>query len=613
MMLVLRDLIFENTELIAIFFIFFSVIANTRNLIEISKFWKHFLLFVFTFSFLAFVLYIKWTVLHPFSGIGYFNVGGYLPLSDSSNYLTTALHFIETGSLNSWGLSVRSLITYFLASILHLFQGDFQTALLFLTILGGGAIFLLAQLILNRYGVALSLFASYILCLSYASYLGEFSCENLGFIFGCVGITFFLNALFYKKGNYFLFGLMLFSIASTIRAGAIIIIPLLIAYFSAFLAYSEKKKVDAEQSFKNKFITFFNNFNKVIFSKLLFLGLLVTFLCLSSNRILDSISSPNIDGVAYANFSHILYNMANDVPGWMLVFDHYPELETMDVEKRAQIIYDKTIETIKEKPVVFISSYFKRLLSVTKQGFSFFNKSNFFTGDVNAFVLFILMGIGLIYLFKISNVVFFFIISLLGIWLSSPFLIIPGRVYAVTMPIIAILFPVLLGEFFYNRTNTDKVFLPNRGIRYLFAFSFILIGLLYIFPFTIPSKNQDVSMYQNHCQSGETFVFRMPMNSYLRAVNQPNAYMLRPDINIKEYQKDNPTKTDEKPVFELLKEGDYLVHVFNLINFERAFLILDNYNPKSNEDLEICCVEDLGIGLYGIKVFRGKDSKIIKG
>ncbi len=237
---------------------------------------------------------------------GYSNdmvIGGLLPFRDAFDYYHGA-KFISVGQLisnNSNGATWRPLFPGFLSSMLFVFRQNFQWSLAVLVVLVGICYYLSAHLINRNLGsFAAAVYMSF-LYFYIQPLIGTAYTEPLGLAFGCLGFVLLWTAA--KKQNVpdLIFGLITFTVALSVRAGAFFILPALILWSGwAF-------RGDQRFSFK--------------YAGISAVALLITFLAI--NTVYDRlVVEPG--GVPFGNFAATLYGQVVGGAGYNWAFRVLP-------------------------------------------------------------------------------------------------------------------------------------------------------------------------------------------------------------------------------------------------------------------------------------------------
>ncbi len=248
---------------------------------------------------------------------GYSNdmvIGGLIPFRDAFDYYHGA-KFISVGQLisnNSNGATWRPLFPGFLSSMLFIFQQNFQWSLAVLVVLAGICYYLSAYLINRNLGsFAAAVYMSF-LYFYIQPLIGTAYTEPLGLAFGCLGFVLLWAAA--KKQNVLdlIFGLIIFTLALSVRAGAFFILPALILW-SGWAFRSEKR-------FSLKY------------AGISAVALLITFI--SINTVYDRlVVQPG--GVPFGNFAATLYGQVVGGAGYNWAFRVLPSRNAIFIYRAA--------------------------------------------------------------------------------------------------------------------------------------------------------------------------------------------------------------------------------------------------------------------------------------
>jgi len=181
-----------------------------------------------TFILLALQLSFLWTSGYSTDKM----IGGLIPFRDAFDYYHGA-KFISVGQLisnNSNGATWRPLFPGFLASMLSIFQQNLQISLAVVVGMVGICYYLSAFLVNKNIG---SLAAAVYMSLLYfyiQPLIGTAYTEPLGLAFGSLGFALLWTAAIKQSFWDLILGLMVFTIALSVRAGAFFILPALILW-----------------------------------------------------------------------------------------------------------------------------------------------------------------------------------------------------------------------------------------------------------------------------------------------------------------------------------------------------------------------------------------------
>jgi hypothetical protein len=447
---------------------------------------------VVIFGLFAISLIYKWQFAH-YDG---FIIGGLLPWSDASNYFWDA-HLLNLG-LNFSPLStMRPLSTAFLSVMLRLTTGNLMITLACLTLLNALAVFFTLQIVKRLYGSAA---ASAFILLTYAFYerfSGQTTTEQLGFALGNLALFFLLAGGFTKSLWRALLGLGLLTLALNARAGAFLILPALVLWIALY--FVPKKG----------------------FLRVAGLAVAVVVLGFALNLLLvKNIGSKN--GVAFSNFSYIVYSLASGNQEWTAVYKDYPNVTEAEVMPLA-------IQKIRQNPGLLIKGivaaygdYFK----LSYGAFSFIYPDSppdspriWVYIPLWGFTLVGLASAALHWRERLAGLVLF---SFLGIFASAsmaaPLISNSMRAYAATIPFTALWVAVGISVIFVRakkllmQKESDSI--ENIGLPYhklVLSLSALLIVLAVPAPFLLKAfpvkvSGPSISLLQPACGSAQELI-----------------------------------------------------------------------------------------------------------
>lgn len=155
-------------------------------------------------------------------------LGGIIPYSDANNFLREASRLIEGHNLSEWG-SRRPLSDSYLAGLLYFARDHVTLALAFAGAFSAAAISLAAIEVRKSMGLLAATLWSWLLLVYCRRYLGEMMSEHAGVAFGALGVALLVRAFAANAIRCLWPGLFILSLALNARAGALIILPVLIA------------------------------------------------------------------------------------------------------------------------------------------------------------------------------------------------------------------------------------------------------------------------------------------------------------------------------------------------------------------------------------------------
>ncbi|MFZ1043178.1 MAG: hypothetical protein WCA79_11165 [Anaerolineales bacterium] len=450
---------------------------------------------------------------------GYSNdmvIGGLIPFRDAFDYYHGA-KFISVGQLisnNSNGATWRPLFPGFLSSMLFIFQQNFQWSLAVLVVLAGICYYLSAYLINRNLGsFAAAVYMSF-LYFYIQPLIGTAYTEPLGLAFGCLGFVLLWAAA--KKQNVLdlIFGLIIFTLALSVRAGAFFILPALILW-SGWAFRSEKR-------FSLKY------------AGISAVALLITFI--SINTVYDRlVVQPG--GVPFGNFAATLYGQVVGGAGYNWAFRVLPS-------RNAIFIYRAAGRYFLAHPLSFFIGAYKayRDFFLPQMGIlSFLTGSEFPWLGISIWIiasLLLLWG-----LFKsIRNFALpessLLIAAFAGILVSIPFLPpIDGgiRIYASSMPFIFVFAALGIGQ---NLSITESA-QGQDGFAVTVKTMSIILGILTVLlPVIVLHINKQPAVNAVSCPDAQVpYAVTVNPGSYIDLVpNAATACGRVPEICLRDFQ-----------------------------------------------------------------------------
>lgn len=423
--------------------------------IRIQGFGGKWLTFTFTLVLFSLSLIYKWQTADNFS-----TVGGFFPVRDAYDYYQGAQTLIY-GMDISGSSTFRPIYTAFLATIMWLTNGNLQLVLVTLTWLNALAIFIATlevhKTLRNGFFAAIYLVFGYIF---FRRFSGTLLTENLGFLLGNLALFFLLRSATTQRLNYSMFGLFLLTVGLNARAGAYIILPLIVLW--------------AALSFRNDHG----------FWRMVFIGVAVTFLGMAGNWLLaKAINSPT--SAMFSNYSYTLYGLAAGNKGWEQVLVDHPGVVSNEIFVLA---FDK----IKNEPMLFvqgISGAYTDYFSASRGAFSFLLLKRD-RNDILNVLLWSLSLLGLITAIvkreqkPVSLSLAFFAGIMLSVGLVPPIDSTMMRAYATTIPMslyVAVIGGRFLSEAFF-RKHSIEIEEGNECVN----FPALLSGVILVASFVIP-------------------------------------------------------------------------------------------------------------------------------
>ena len=443
-------------------------------------------------------------------------IGGLIPFRDAFDYYHGA-RFISVGQLisnNSNGATWRPLFPGFLSSLLFIFQQNFQWSLAVLVGLAGICYFLSAYLINRNLGsFAAAVYMSF-LYFYIQPLIGTAYTEPLGLAFGCLGFVLLWTAA--KKQNVLdlIFGLVIFTMALSVRAGAFFILPALILW-SGWAFRGEKR-------FSLKY------------AGISAVALLITFVAI--NTVYDRlVVQPG--GVPFGNFAATLYGQVVGGAGYNWAFRVLPT-------RNAIFIYRAAGRYFLAHPLSFFIGAYKAY-------------RDFFLPQLGilSFLIggeFLWMGI---LLWTIASLLFLWglfksfrnfalpessllIAAFAGILVSIPFLPpIDGgiRIYASSMPFVFVLVAIAIGK---NYPVTESSQGQDGFVITMKTMSIILGILTVLLPVMILHINKQPVVNTTSCSSAQVpYAVIVNPGSYIDLVpNNITSCGRVPEICLRDFQ-----------------------------------------------------------------------------
>jgi hypothetical protein len=259
---------------------------------------------------------------------GYTNplvIGGLLPWSDANGYYWDANRLLE-GTSFSYFSSRRPMFAGLLATTLGLTQRNLQVTLIVIALIVGIACFLAAREVAASHGAAAGVALVVVLFLFSREYAGEAMTESLGISLGAIAFALLWRGVRQQHVTIIWLGIFFLGLALNARAGALLVLPALVLWGAWYF------RGGAPVS-----IRFFAGGTVAI--------LLAFLLNLSLLRL---VGAP--DGVAFANYSQVLYGLVSGGKGWTQALVDHPELADLGEPQFSQEIYRVAVEAFRANP-----------------------------------------------------------------------------------------------------------------------------------------------------------------------------------------------------------------------------------------------------------------------
>ncbi|MGE5379045.1 MAG: hypothetical protein ACM3XO_28640 [Bacteroidota bacterium] len=328
---------------------------------------------------------------------------GLLPWADATEYYFDANRLLQGGLFSAFS-GRRPFFASFLTAVLQLSHQDLQIVLLMFTILNGLVVFLFVEEVHNEFGPVSAITGLYLAQLFYRPFAGTTLTEQLGYPAGLLALIVLLRGVRAQKMGLFALGLMLLTYALMVRAGAFIVLPVLVVF--AVLQFAQNLR----QSLK------------VCLLMLAAVAIPVFF----SAWLERTVAAPN--AVEFANFADTLYGQARGGLRWTQAAIEHPELASMPEPARSQYLYRLAFQEIKDHPSGLVQGALKAWLDFLRPGpwgaFGFLapgNRTIDFMLQLLAVLVF-LAGIWLLWMNRARPLSKLMLAFWVGIFLSIPFL-----------------------------------------------------------------------------------------------------------------------------------------------------------------------------------------------
>lgn len=245
---------------------------------------------------------------------------GIFPFNDGMYYLADAYR------LNA-GLEVmllqngRPLFPGLLAFFIWMFDGNLQTALALFGVCTALSIFLLALEVRELAGPFAAAMTTSVLFYFSLPFLGRVHTENLGLIFGALGLALLLRGARRKSVAVLAIGALALSMGLSARAGAFFALP-----FLAYWGWTKRK-------------IFGWNLPWMIIAAMS-IGFVLNSYLISAFGASDE--------VAFSNYGHSLYGLASGYKGWAYVYSVHPEFTNNSN------VFPEALELILKNPLMLV-------------------------------------------------------------------------------------------------------------------------------------------------------------------------------------------------------------------------------------------------------------------
>jgi hypothetical protein len=538
----------------------------------------------------------------------YFQVYGILPNVDAAEYYHNAIRLLVGFPAQGTTIS-RPFFPSFLSTILYVAKLDIHATLIILVALVILAVFLFGESVRARFGAIPAAMTVGMTFMFYSNYLGAFSSESLGLIFGCLGWIFLFECCQRSEKRIFFLGLAFLTLGMFTRAGALFILPMMVLAFLLFY----RQKSDRVKYIAGAFVVFV-----VIY--------------LVNSNILDILSAHS--SYLFPNSLYSIYGMASGGNGWGYFKIARPDIWAMEEPARTQMLFQATVELIKTNPMVLIVNMLKQYYYFVLLG----NTSVFsylFTSirGYNIFLMVILYTASIWTIVKListrKQLTSLILIAIFtGILLSIPF--VPPqdesdmRAYAVSVPVMA-LFPALaiqdwLGWIWkklnikLSRSDQQK---PAPGVKSIFAPVSFVIGIVIVILTILPTyMMQGISrpkfIAPKECSSGQ-----VPISWIYQHKNSIKIVSDQDREDLYSISKERMSRllhdlymSSQIEVFTSMKRGYSVSQQINLVDGSSGWVLARNEIIQSGDGLYSgCAVFHDNENFYLFDFFKVEDAK----
>ncbi|MCZ2121900.1 MAG: hypothetical protein LC108_06530 [Anaerolineales bacterium] len=328
-------------------------------------------------------------------------ISGLIQVNDARGYYTNAL-LLTQGESFSFFSSRRPLFPSLLTFLLVITHYNLMATLAILSVITAIACYFLTREFQRSNGTETAVFLLMLVFLYYRLHSGITMSENFGIALGSLGFLILWRGTANKNLGLLCFGIYTTTLALNARAGAFLILPLLI-FFTGWL-FRETKKT---------------------FWKGLAVSSIAVALGFTSSLLLGRlIGRPG--AIPFANFSFSLYSLAAGGKSWAYIAEAHPEVLTLKDPELTQKVFQWTFELMREKPFQSIEGavfFWKAIFTDTLYNvFAFVAKENWVIHPAVKWTLYCLSLIGAFACFKTRKtpVSLLALLCILGIFLSIP-------------------------------------------------------------------------------------------------------------------------------------------------------------------------------------------------
>lgn len=445
----------------------------------------------------------------------FYSIGGIVPFSDAAGHIMHSVNFFRTGVLHDWVLR-RPLSALLTSGITGLGGAILSYVIVIRCLFAATACWIFAFSVARSFGIWSAIVAVIFSINFVAPHLPSFMSEGLGFIWGCLAISLWLEGIRKSSIGILLYAFALTCIGLLTRMGSMFLIPLF-AIFILFYWYKYK----SEYGRKLKIIIYICTIFIVICT------INIGIIKMSSN-------SQNLG----SNFSWTICGLSLGT-NWSAPREIYKdELSKLKNEKeQSYFLYEKAYQNIIENPYVLLA----RLWDAEKDFYK-----NFYMLLPPLKLVYILCFLLVLKLFLISpSQRVFWIIFWFAIFLSVPFIQFDGgdRINIFAYPFMAAFFSISLAKYrFENSTLFSNIKFTPAILCIIFSSSLLLLMTwTFFWPNIIPfSPFRELRQFsaQKENINGEYYVIGKGINAGILVI--PDSYPKIRSVNsikISEFKK----------------------------------------------------------------------------
>jgi hypothetical protein len=239
-------------------------------------------------------------------------IAGLFPFSDAGAYYHEATRLVGGEDFSSWG-SRRPLAGLYLSAALGASGENLRLALFILNSIAAFCVALTAISIRNLAGAAASAIFVWMVFLYYRRYCGVFSSEVGGLTWGLLSLWLLLQSINTRSLATACMGLAALSLGSNIRAGALLVLPMLFLWILITLKRGHR-----------------------VWRIVVIGAVAMTAGFVASTTVTSAVGSK--DGVLFSNYAQTLYGVVFD-GDWTKCYTDHPSINSMSERERTAYLY----------------------------------------------------------------------------------------------------------------------------------------------------------------------------------------------------------------------------------------------------------------------------------